>query len=539
MKKIRKLSVCLLLLALLLIALPVSAESGGGEREDIGKIYDTLLAAAVERSGAETVEEWIELELCKSIGSGGEWYIFTLAQMGGYDLSLCESAILEYLDTHTVGAATSKQKLALCLAALGSTDAYIYRTLEETVGKLGLMSYVYGLHLLNSGYQSSVISSEEIVDKLLSFQLEDGGWSVISSSVSDVDVSAMVLQALAPHKDSEQVASAIERALGFLSSAQLEDGDYKSYGVANPQSVAQVTVALCALAIDPVDDPRFIKNGNTLIDGLMKYLTEDGGFSSSEGGETNYMSTVQGFYAIASYLRMLDGRAPLYILDNCDPENLRTESATVTDLPSESAVDSGTGGAEGESFPTYKLICLCVIAVVALAICVLLFALGKRNIKNFIVIFVAAAICAAFILLTDLKSPEDYYGEKIVKEDPIGSVTLTIRCDKVAGELENEEYKDGVILDSVDMTLGRGDSVYSILLDAAKQYRLQIENNGTKDRAYIAAIEHIYEFEYGDLSGWTYRVNGKDVSVGCSEYTLSDGDVIEWIYTLELGKDLK
>jgi hypothetical protein len=89
------------------------------------------------------------------------------------------------------------------------------------------------------------------------------------------------------------------------------------------------------------------------------------------------------------------------------------------------------------------------------------------------------------------------------------------------------------------MTLGRGDSVYDILRDAAKQYRLQIENNGTADRAYIAAIEHIYEFEYGDLSGWTYRVNGMDVSVGCSEYKLSDGDIIEWIYTLELGTDLK
>jgi hypothetical protein len=30
-----------------------------------------------------------------------------------------------------------------------------------------------------------------------------------------------------------------------------------------------------------------------------------------------------------------------------------------------------------------------------------------------------------------------------------------------------------------------------------------------------------------------------DVSVGCSEYKLSDGDIIEWIYTLELGRDLK
>lgn len=534
MKKAFRLTVCLLLLALLLPVLPVSAENGESVAEQAREAFDRVLNSEVAKSESGNVDGWIAKELCESIGRGGEWYIFTLAQMGDYDLSACESAMLEYLDSHTVGAATSKQKFALCLAALGSTDPYIYKTLEETIGKLGVMSYAYGLHLLNNGYESTSITSDIAVDKLLELQLSDGGWSV-SSSVSDVDVSAMVLQSLAPHKDDEKVAPAIERALGFLSSAQLEDGDYKSYGVANPQSVAQMIVALSSLSIDLANDQRFIKNGNSLLDGMLKYATEDG-FSSKENTETSYTATVQSFYALAAYLRMLDGRGSLYVLDNCDPENLRTESAGEMEEPSETDATDGTGK---EKFPAYKLICLSVIAIVALVICVLLFALGKRNIKNFIALIVAAAVCAAFILLTDFKRPEDYYGEQIVKDDPIGSVTLTIRCDTVADELENEEYKDGVILDSVIMTLGRGDSVYSILLDASKQYRLQIENNGTEDRAYIAAIEHIYEFEYGDLSGWTYRVNGEDASVGCSEHKLSDGDVIEWIYTRELGKDLR
>lgn len=534
MKKTHNFVVCLLLFAFLLPILSVSAENSDNTAERARSELDRVLDAEIAKSASGKAEGWIANELCESIGRGGEWYIFTLAQIGGYDLSACESAMLEYLDSHTIGAATSKQKFALCLAALGSTDAYIYRTLEETVGKLGVMSYVYGLHLLNNRYESSAVTRDEAIDKLIEFQLSDGGWSV-SGSVSDVDVSAMVLQSLAPHKDNEKVAPSIERALGFLSTAQLEDGDYKSYGVANPQSVAQVIVALSSLSIDLANDQRFIKNGNSLLDGMLKYATEDG-FASKEGAETSYTATVQSCYALVSYLRMLDGRASLYILDNCDPEHLRTESATETDTASETdAVDE----AEKESFPTYKLICLCVIAIVALVICVLLLALGKRNIKNFIALIVAAAVCAAFILLTDFKRPEDYYGEQIVKDDPIGSVTLTIRCDTVADELENEEYTDGVILDSVSMTLGRGDSVYSILLDASKQYRLQIENNGTEDRAYIAAIEHIYEFEHGDLSGWTYRVNGEDASVGCSEYALSDGDVIEWIYTRELGKDLR
>jgi hypothetical protein len=534
MKIIYRLILCLVILAVLLPILPTSAENGEHAPEVASEALDRVINSAIEQSGSKTVEEWISGELCESIGRGGEWYIFTLAQIGGYDLSSCENAMIDYLGTHTVGAATSKQKFALCLAALGSTDSYIHRTLEETIGKLGLMSYVYGLHLLNNGYESSAITFEETVDKLLSFQRSDGGWSV-SGTTSDVDVSAMTLQALAPHMDNKKVASAIERALGFLSSAQLPDGDYMSYGIPNPQSVAQVMVALSSLSIDFASDERFIKNGNDLLDGLMKYATENG-FASKEGGETSYTATVQSFYALAAYLRMTDGRTPLYILDNCAPEHLERESATETSAPSET---DAADGADKESFPTYKVVCLSVITIVALVVCVLLLVLGKRNVKNFVAIFVAAVVCAAFILLTDFKRPEDYYGEQIVKEDPIGNVTVTIRCDKIVDELDNEEYKDGVILDSVTMTLGRGDSVYDILRDAAKQYRLQIENNGTADRAYIAAIEHIYEFEYGDLSGWTYRVNGMDVSVGCSEYKLSDGDIIEWIYTLELGTDLK
>lgn len=543
MKKLLSALLCALVLLLFSLGTPIYAEQEENSAARAREIVDGVINSSVAASRKESIEAWIAEDLCASVGKGGEWYIFTLAQLGGYELSGCEDAILDYLDSHTVGAATSKQKFALCLASLKSTDSYIYRTLEETVGKLGVMSYVYGLHLFNNGYKSSAITSDEVISSLVKLQLSDGGWSV-SGSASDVDVTAMTLQALAPHKDKAEISAVIEKALSFLSTAQLEDGDYKSYGVPNPQSAAQVVVALSALGIDCEQDQRFIKNGNTLFDGIEKYRTADQRFSAKEGGEFNYTATVQSFYAAVAYLRMCEGRAPLYILDNCDAEHLETDITTETNAPSENDSTNATDTTDRtdaiakEGFPTYKLICLLVIAIVALAVCILLLALGKKNIKNFIALLLAAAICAAFILLTDFTSPEDYYGEEIVKQDPIGSVTLTVRCDKIANELENEEYKDGVILDSVSMTLGRGDSVYDILLDAAKKYRLQIENNGTADHAYIAAIEHIYEFEYGDLSGWTYRVNGKDLSVGCSEYELADGDVIEWIYTLELGKDL-
>ena len=55
---------------------------------------------------------------------------------------------------------------------------------------------------------------------------------------------------------------------------------------------------------------------------------------------------------------------------------------------------------------------------------------------------------------------------------------------------------------------------------------------------YIEGIGNLYEFDCGALSGWMYRVNGTFPNYGCSSYILSDGDVVEWVYTCDLGKDV-
>ena len=56
---------------------------------------------------------------------------------------------------------------------------------------------------------------------------------------------------------------------------------------------------------------------------------------------------------------------------------------------------------------------------------------------------------------------------------------------------------------------------------------------------YISGINYLYEFALGDLSGWIYFVNGESPSVSCDQYQLKDGDFVEWLYSCELGNDLK
>ena len=55
---------------------------------------------------------------------------------------------------------------------------------------------------------------------------------------------------------------------------------------------------------------------------------------------------------------------------------------------------------------------------------------------------------------------------------------------------------------------------------------------------YVEGINHLYEFDGGELSGWMYKVNGQFPNYGCSSYTVKAGDVIVWLYTCDLGKDV-
>ena len=55
---------------------------------------------------------------------------------------------------------------------------------------------------------------------------------------------------------------------------------------------------------------------------------------------------------------------------------------------------------------------------------------------------------------------------------------------------------------------------------------------------YVQGISNLYEYDCGELSGWIFLVNGKQADAASAKTKLSDGDKVEWIYSLELGKDV-
>ncbi|MBP5330258.1 MAG: DUF4430 domain-containing protein, partial [Lachnospiraceae bacterium] len=151
------------------------------------------------------------------------------------------------------------------------------------------------------------------------------------------------------------------------------------------------------------------------------------------------------------------------------------------------------------------------------------------------------AAVTAVILLTDIHPADSYYGESAVpKENISGHVTMSIRCDILDGIAESDFIpENGYILEETEFAISEGDTVYDILIEAAKQYGISVEHKGTSDMAYISGINYLYELDYGDLSGWVYMVNNELPSVGCAGYRPCDGDRIEWCYTLDLGNDCK
>ena len=167
----------------------------------------------------------------------------------------------------------------------------------------------------------------------------------------DNDVTAITVQALAPYyKTNSKVKTAVDKALILLSNRQKADGDYASYGINNPESTAQVLVALSSLGINCENDGRFIKNGNTLIDGIEKYRLADGSFCHQIGKGSNSNATVQVFYAMVSYIRLNRGETPLYIFDNSKP--VKIEKQAVSTPESSRAESMGTPSASNSSSST-------------------------------------------------------------------------------------------------------------------------------------------------------------------------------------------
>ena len=140
--------------------------------------------------------------------------------------------------------------------------------------------------------------------------------------------------------------------------------------------------------------------------------------------------------------------------------------------------------------------------------------------------------------------------QTIPKKEPgiVGYVYIEIRCDTILNNMGDltpgkAEFvpSNGVILPMVQVPFYENETVFDVLNRICKKANIQIEYSWTPlyGSYYIEGINHLYEFDCGEQSGWMYKVNEWFPNYGCSSYYVEDGDVIVWCYTCKgLGADV-
>ena len=82
-----------------------------------------------------------------------------------------------------------------------------------------------------------------------------------------------------------------------------------------------------------------------------------------------------------------------------------------------------------------------------------------------------------------------------------------------------------------------GDMVIDVLKRDLQSRGMALSYRGTGGGVYIKGINGLFEFDKGPLSGWLYRVNGSFPNHSCGNYPVKSGDLIDWMYTENLGHD--
>ncbi len=303
---------------------------------EASNVYEDVLAGAEKLVSSRCEETNPTFE--------NEWEIIDLARYGYTNVPMYETyyASVEEKVKET-GAIINKNKVTenertiLALTALGvdCTDVAGYNILEplydETfVTKQGVNGVVFGLLAIDAANAPDSLEEdgtnirEFLVQKILEAELSTGGWTFFGAA--DPDMTGMAIQALAPYYNTNtDVKEAVDRGLDVLSNKQRDDGGFASWGSVNSESAAQVVTALSALGIDADTDPRFVKNGISVLDNLISFKDEaTGGFrhiKKDQNGNVygeNAMATQQGTYALVAYYRYKHGMPALYDMSDAD-----------------------------------------------------------------------------------------------------------------------------------------------------------------------------------------------------------------------------
>lgn len=256
--------------------------------------------------------------------------------------------------TYSAGAVRAMQYLGMDPANVNGLD---YLAVLANTGKLeatstyDFNSYLRDIESVSAQvWRSRGIDVGTLVDsyavRILADQTPDGGFDYsygVNIAQGDTNTSwrddtiytAKTITVLAPYRDKEYIAKAIDRAVDYLSSVQLSDGSFPGM-TGDSDGGATLTVLKMMEALDiSLDDPRFVKNGNTVADAMKTFYIDGVGFLSSFEVEAP-----------------LDDLSRLPVYENPVMGNYSTIS-TLTYLQ---AAENGTFGPDGKGSSVFEVV---------------------------------------------------------------------------------------------------------------------------------------------------------------------------------------
>ena len=295
--KLKKL-LCLLLSIIMIVSMATVSLASEND------VYD-VISTGIGSAEAYLSEKLTEMHNAEGVAYGSDWAIITMLRGG----KTIDSAILtEYTESliETVKGWDSNVK------PTDAAKAVLAFTIMDkdacNIEGVNLINLICNSERLESGTnelaysllaiyasnadvpQDALWDKDEIIERLLTFQTENGGFGLFDTETADVDMTAICVQALAPYKSDEAVTTAIEKAVDFLANTISADWDYDD----NPNTTAQVLLALASLGIDVTDPANGFGNGNgeNIVTVLENYRNTDGNgylYNSS----VNTMATYQ------------------------------------------------------------------------------------------------------------------------------------------------------------------------------------------------------------------------------------------------------
>ena len=328
----KKIVSILLIIAMLFAFTGCSSEK---ETEQLPAVTEAVIQE--ESDGILKIAQWMQSEVPEpGFGSvGGEWLAMGLARSKIEGMDECLLGYGERVAAYTAELGgvlhakkyTEYSRVILAWTAIGrdATDVGGFNLLvpladfEQTVFQ-GLNGPIFALLALDCGnYEipenetfNTQATRDMYVDYIVNAESTDGGWS-LAGGPAEIDITAMALQALAKYQDRPDVAAAVERGVELLSQQQNANGGFSDINSETSEAISQTIVALTELGI-AMDDARFVKNGNTLKDALLRFQLSDGSFSHLMDGDADLLATEQAFYALVAIDRMEQGKSSLYAM---------------------------------------------------------------------------------------------------------------------------------------------------------------------------------------------------------------------------------